>query len=1057
MDFKLLTPIYKALALWIALQTITGIPLYAQSSDTLLVKGVILNGSNQPVANVSVGVEGSYELPALTDQAGVFAVKVLSGDEWLNVVPTANYKPRRVFLNRRTELTVYLTNSEIESGDDQISILSRPFLKRDLVSAFSAVNAENILHSPVISVDQYMQGRVTGMHVVNRSGDWGSGAVNLLRGLSSLNANNRPLYIVDGFPVNSGIFESNLAGFEYNSLLGINTLDISQITVVKDPTVTAAYGSKASNGVVYISTLDPSVTETVIELNLRSGYSLAPDNQISQMNANQHKTLVSELLFSSGMREELILEEFPNLFLEKDDDRFIDYQHNTNWQDWIFGDAAFHNVNLKVKGGDEIARYGLSFAYINSKGVIRETGYDGYNLRFVSLLNIFTWLKMNAGVSLNYNNSRLKESGKVFQTNPVLAGLGKSPMLNPYKYDAEKNQISELTNVDELGVSNPLAIIENYEAKNNNFDFVTTLGFEATLKTNFLLHSNFGLNYNVLKEQIFMPNQGMELYYNKEAYNVSKASNNSLTSFYNNTYLTFNKKISNNHTFSSVTGWNMMNNRFEFDWALTKNAHENDYYRMLQDGTNNLRELGGSNRVWNWLSFYENLFYSYKDKYLVMASLSLDGSSRVGDNAANTFRLGGIPFGFFYAAGAAWRLSNEKIFKNCSALDDLKLRLSYGRTGNDDIGEANALKWYNAVRFRETSGLYPAIMYNDQLTYETVGQINGGIDLAVFGNRFRVNLDIYRSQTDNMLVYAPLEYYFGYDFRAENNGKMRNEGAELNLFFRIIDHPKFKWDIQPWYSTNRNKILEIKGDKLVTAVKGGEIVNMKGEQANSFYGFIFKGVYSTEEEAMEAGLKNDKLIPYHAGDAIFEDISGPKGTPDNIINSFDKTIIGSSMPKHFGGLNNTFQYKRWALNAFLQFVQGNEIFNYVRYVNESMIGLENQSSKVLARWHYQGHITEVPRAVYGDYIGNALFSDRWIEDGSYLRIKNITLSYTIPENFLNFRNAQFYVTASNVVTFSRYLGYDPEFGHSFSHLEQGIDYGLTPQSRQFIIGIRLGL
>jgi hypothetical protein len=286
---------------------------------------------------------------------------------------------------------------------------------------------------------------------------------------------------------------------------------------------------------------------------------------------------------------------------------------------------------------------------------------------------------------------------------------------------------------------------------------------------------------------------------------------------------------------------------------------------------------------------------------------------------------------------------------------------------------------------------------------------------------------------------------------------MQNTGIELNVFYRIISGSKFKWDIEGWYSANANEILEIKGDKLVTAVPGAEIVNMVGEKANSFYGYIFEGVYATNDEARDAGLINDKQIAFVGGDAKFADLSGPAGVPDNKIDNYDKTVIGSAIPKHFGGFSNTFQYKRWSLNAFFQFALGNEIFNYVRYQNERMAGLENQSDKVLSRWQYNGQVTEVPRAVYEDVIGNASFSTRWIEDGSYLRLKNIVLSYTISDKFLTFKNAQFYVSANNVITLSDYLGYDPEFAYSHNHLTQGIDYGLAPQPRQFIFGIKLGL
>lgn len=1053
---KRLTVSLRSIALFVVLFLVM-IVFSGQAQDSLLVKGVILSGNNQPLPNISVSIEGSYELPVVTDESGKFTIKSSSGSNWLIISPASDFKKKRVFINDRKDMKIFLTPENLSSGDDIYNILSKQVYKRNIISSYGDLDVENIHQSPAISVDQYLQGRIPGVNVVNRSGDLTSGATTLTRGTKSLNGTNQPLYIIDGIPLTSQeLFGSNLDGYSYNPLILVNPMDISRTTVIKDPAITAAYGSKASNGLILVETLDPSATETTIDLDLRSGYSLAPSDLIPQMNAVQHKTLINEVLFTSGMLEERIKEVYPCLFLTKEDQSFIDYQHDTQWQKIIFTNSFFNNLNLKVKGGDEIARYGLSFGYLNGDGIIKTTGFDGYNLRFVSRLNIFTWLKMNAGVSMNYNNSSLKESAKIKETSPILASLGKSPMLNPYKYDVEGNLTKLIADVDELGTSNPLAIIDNYEAKNTNFNFLSTLGFEFALKPNLDILTNFGLTYNALKEQIFMPNKGMEHYYNLEAINVSKASNNTLTSFYNNTYYRFDKNFGKYHSFINTGGVNVFTNSFEYDWGLTKNAHENDQYRMLQDGTNSLREIGGLNKIWRWLSFYENFTYIFRDKYIVTGSISLDGSSRVGDNALHTIKLG-VPLGLFYAGGLGWRLSNESFLKNVNWLDELKIRISAGKTGNDDIGESNASNYYQAVRFRETVGLFPALVPNEELSYETVTQINGGLDISLFGSRYVLNLDLYRSTTRDMLIYSPLEAYLGYGFRPENGGKLLNSGIEANLFARIIDSKNFKWDIRADFSKLRNEILEMKGDKLISDIEGAQIVNMTGAQANSFYGYIYKGVFTSAAEAASANLFNNKNMAYRAGDAMYEDLSGPEGKPDGKINDYDKTTIGSSLPDLFGGLSNTFTYKRWSLSTFLQFVKGNEIFNYVRFKNEQMTGLANQSASVLNRWQYDGQATDIPRALWKDPVGNSDFSTRWIEDGSYFRVKNITLSYTIPSQFLAFRNAQIYVSANNILTFSKYLGYDPEFAYSYSQIDQGVDYGQTPQPRQFIVGIKIGL
>jgi TonB-linked SusC/RagA family outer membrane protein len=549
----------------------------------------------------------------------------------------------------------------------------------------------------------------------------------------------------------------------------------------------------------------------------------------------------------------------------------------------------------------------------------------------------------------------------------------------------------------------------------------------------------------------------MSRYFDGEAWNVSKAGTDKLSSIYNNTYLNLTRTIGEYHNLSSMTGFMVNTNNFEFDWGLTKNAHISDQYKTLQYGSDNLREIGGTTRIWNWMTIYENLAYTFKDKYMLTASLSFDGSSRLGDQALNTVKLGNQPFGLFYSAGFAWRLSSESFLKNNYWIEDLRWRLSYGKTGNDDIGESSASNYYKAVQFRETVGLYPAVLTNKELTYENVSQLNTGLDIVLWGNRISATIDVFKSQTSNMLIYSPVDAYLGYDYRMENSGKMTNKGLEFSLFARLKSEGDFKWDLQGNVSTVANEVTDIKGSRIITEIEGGEIVNMAGQPANSFYGYIFKGVYASETAALAANKINDRGMAYGAGDAIFEDISGPDGAPDGVINSYDKTTIGSPLPSLYGSLINTFTYKKFTLSATIQFVSGNEIFNYVRFKNEEMTGLENQSAYVLNRWQYPDQITNVPRALWQDPMGNSAFSTRWIEDGSFVKLKNITLSYRIPEEFLTFKNAEIYVTANNLLTFTKYLGYDPEFSYSFMQIHQGVDYGLMPQTRQFIIGVKVGL
>lgn len=1029
-----------------------------KAQESFSVKGVVVSPENKPIANVSIGVEGSKQMPAFSNENGEFEFSATDGNVWLGINPASEFKRKREFLGGRTSIKIMLTPIDVPSGEDVLIVLNQTINRKNMASSFSDLDISNIQNTITPSVDRYMQGRIPGMHVVNQSGTPGSGATTFIRGLNSLNASTQPLYIVDGAIIEpQGLFGSIVNGYNYNPLTAVNPFDISNATVLKDAVYSAAYGSKASNGLIMITTLDPSATETSFDIEFRRGLSLKPQRYIPQMNSMQHKTLANELIFTSGTLEEDMVDEYPNIFLEPDMETFNNYQHDTNWQPYVFDNASFTNFNIKVKGGDEIARYGLSIGYFDNNGILKNTSYDAFNLRFVSLVNIFSWMRMNATVSFNTSNSSLKESGKVNATSPILSSLAKSPLLNPYQYDADGLETTMLSEVDEFGVSNPLATIHNFEANNKNYHIITSLGLEANLGKKFILSTNVGILYNSLKERLFMPNKGMELYYNNEVHNVAKAATNTFNGFTNNTMLVYNQSIGTSHRINATTGFNIMTNKFQFDYGIAKNSHKNDEYRMLTDGVDNLREIGGENRNWNWASIYEKIDYEYQDKYIAMATLSLDASSRIGEKALNTLNIFGNPFGLFYSTGLGWRISNEPFLKQATWLEEFKLRASLGRTGNDDIGESNASNFYKTVHYRATTGLVPATIANPTLTYETIDQLNLGTDIALWGNRLKMSFDIYQTSVSNMLIYVPLKAYIGYDFRPQNSGKMQNTGWDAYAFLRLVNGRNFKWDIEATLSQTKNHIVNIEGDKFVSEYENYELVNMVGEAANSFYGYQFNGVYSTTKEAVEAGLKNAKGIAYKAGDAIYADISGPNGNPDGIINDYDKTIIGNPFPKLIGGITNTFKYRNFTFSAYVNFVSGNEVYNYLRYKNESMTNFANQSVYVLNRWQYEGQQTDVPRALWNDPMGNSSFSSRWIEDGSYLRLKNVSLSYRIPNEFLAFKYAEFYISASNLFTLSNYLGYDPEFSYSYNLVEQGIDYGQTPHPRQFLVGIKIGL
>lgn len=1038
-------------------------PLWAQLEGYVMLEGYTLNGriadvSGNPVENVSISVENYNVQPVISDSLGGFEIFVPSGMVNILVNPVDRFHPKIISLNNRSEITVFLTPLDMESMDKSIKISHYEKRRRNLISSYKTYNPENYPYYPYETIDQYFQGVVPGMYVINTSGMPGSATSSFIRGIKSINTNNQPLYIVDGIPLETfGLFQSELHGFTYNPLTSLEPFDISNITILKDGYATALYGVRGSNGVVLIETLKPTELKTIIDLNYKTGIQFRQEQLFPQMDNDQHRTYANEILLTSDIPEENFPELYPALFSNEYTDDYHRYKHNTNWQDLIFRDGIMNEVQLRIKGGDEIARYGLSVGYMKKTGIIKSTDYSRLNIRLVGTFNIFKWLRMYISTHLNTNTSNLIESALSSQTSPILTSLHKTPMMMPYAFDRDGNQLSVLDDIGSLGVSNPYSIFENFKGINRNNHSLNSIRLEGDVTDRLKFTSLFGINLNTLSEDVFMPNYGMAYYYDGTAYNVSKKVKNFLYSIYFDNNISFKPELGSNQDLSLQLGVRSSMNKFENDIGISKNSYENDEYESLQNGVFYLKEIDGSTGRWNRLAAYINTSYAFRNKYLLNLAVSSEHSTRLGRNT-DLMQIGSVPFANFYSIGAGWRISSEEFMKNIAWIEELKLRASYSISGNDDIGNTNALNFLMVDHYRETTGVQRGNFTDGSLKHETLEQLNAGMDISLYGNRLNLLINYYNITTKDMLVFEPQSFYTGFSFVPTNNGSVNTRGLEIETNLRIVNQSRFKWDLNVNITPlQKSEVLEIRDDRLVTSFAGGEFISETGQSILEFYGYEYDGVITTSEEAEALSLINEKGIPFVAGDARYIDYSGPAGVPDSIINDYDKVSLGSPLPEIYGGISNTFTYGRWSLNVGVYFVSGNKSFNYLRYQNEKMTDLSNQSTTALNRWYYEGHETDIPRALWEDPAGNSAFSSRWIEDASFLRIKNLTLSYAIPDQFLAFRNMKVYVTVNNLFTWSNYLGYDPEFSYSFNSMAQGIDYGLIPSTRSVIAGIKVGL
>ncbi len=1035
----------------------------ATGQDSLIVTGTITGIHNEPVSDVAVSIEGVYQPPVITDSLGQFQLVPPSGDRWILIEPADDkYKSRRVYLNRRGELSIQLTPMNMDSGYDEIGSLFRTEVRRNIPYAYSSQDPNKTMYVPGQSIDQVLQGKIPGLLSTSQSGMPGAGVNNNLRGIRSIFTNNQPLYVVDGIPIEeSGVFQSSLTGHNYNALFSINPKDITNITILKDYLASSIYGVRGSNGVVLIETLQPTEIQTRIVSSYRTGLSMEP-RQISQLNSRQYKTLANEVLMTSGLFEENYKNDFFPLFTTANDPEYYKYNNNMNWQDKVYRNALMNEYYLRILGGDEIARYGLSVSYLNHNGIINETNANRFNVRFVGAFNVFNWLKMDINSSLVNTQANIKESALSKQTSPILTSLYKSPMLFPYQFDKDGGQLKTLEEVNSLGVSNPVAVIERFEGHEKNYRFATSFRMEANIWKEYLkMTSLVGINYISLNEKVFMPRSGMELYFDQEAWNAAKSLKNYLNSFYINNYFSYRQEFKHIHLFTASAGLRMQQNRFQIDWGIAQNSHLSDKYKQLQDGVSYLRTMGGESSRWNRLGAYTQAGYAFRNKYMINASLVTEFTSRTGNNSHDVVWIGGNPYGMFYSIGGAWRLSGESFFRDVTWLEDLKLRISFGKTGNDDIGNLSSLNYYTVIHYRETSGLIPGTKNDQSIQFEENQQTNVGIDLSLWGNRTSFTFDLYSGKTKNLLVFEPQPSFIGFVTIPTNNGEVSNRGWETSFSTRIIEKNKMVWDLAFNAAKVKNRLVAIKDGAVIAPFEGGALISKVGHPILSFYGYQYNGVYASSEDAADTdrggGLATERGLLYGAGDAKFSDISGPDGKPDGIINEFDRTILGSPFPDFFGGISNTFRLGRWSVIADLQFVTGHQVYNYLRSQNEKMTDLSNQSSNTLNRWTTEGQLTNVPRALYNDPMSNAAFSSRWIEDGSYIRLKYLTFAYTVSEKVGFLQNMEVYVTATNLWTWTKYLGYDPEFSFSYYTMEQGIDYGKMPHTRSFMLGINLGL
>lgn len=917
--------------------------------------------------------------------------------------------------------------------------------KTDVIGAITYVPDSRFSQLAHVSITSLLQGQVPGLKVVNTSGSPGSGALLNIRGVSTFNAGNTPLFILDGIPIKADRFSNAMTRNSDNDpLADINPSDIASVTVLKDAASTSLYGMRGANGVVIVNTYGGTNGKTLLDFSGFSGIVDTPPHQ-SVFNAAQYRSFMLEKEKLRGLSDAQINNGVGRYLLTSTPANQVQrYNNDTDWQDEVTRKGVYNDYHLNLRGGDAVSKYSVNVGYTTQAGGIDNTNYNRFSTRFN--LDYKVGRKLSFLNSLAYTKSgrNLRDEGNSTNINPLFLAAVKSPTLTSFKQDLAGNNLRDLDSADYAGRNNPYSVINRMRGENSTNRITGKIIGQYTFNPYLNLKIGVSGDFYRLDEKRFRPAAG----FMPEAYVIrSSAEKNSTELMVNNENLLSYARTSKSgeHALSAFVGNSFQVTAQDSKYAVTVNANSDEFGGINTGDQKSLDSIGSSSPTWNLMSFFAGAQYAFKSKYIVGANVRADGSSRFAE---------GKQWGYFPSISAAWRISAEPFLKNSKAISELKLRTSYGLSGNQEVGYYNAFNVLTSSNYSDYAGVRIGSLGNPDFTWEETAQFNLGLDVGFAKDRVSISADYYAKKTYNLYNTIRLPGISGFNTYAVSEGTVKNKGIELGITAKLLDG-KFGWQMSVNAAYNKNEISEL--PKLFTSVKSygdfaGEL--SIGTSIGSFYGYKALGVYkSTADVKLRNGA--DNANPFQGGDMIFEDKDG-----NGIIDQADRQIIGNVNPDYYGGFTNVFSFRNFDLNVFVDFSVGNQVYNAQRAALEGMTNYDNQSTTIENRWKKDGDVTDMPRALHGDAVGNTRFSSRWIENGSYARIKALTLGYTLPlqGTFKRvFTNARILLTAQNVYTFTNYKGGNPELGSVSNQMMYGLDYGNIPQTRSILLGLKLGL
>ena len=984
----------------------------ALSAQNKNISGKVIDEKHQPVLGASVVVKGTTK-GTTTDFDGNFTIDVPA--KATLSVSFIGYHTQNVAVGNQNQLTIVL-KEEQEQLDEVVVVGYGTVRKKDLTGAVTSVSNKALKEKPIANAGEALQGRAAGVQVTS-AGKPGDNVSFRIRGISTIN-NSEPLLVIDGVPTDLGI----------NAL---NVDDIENIDVLKDASATAIYGSRGANGVVLITTKKGKNGDGKLSFSTNIALQQATNLPV-MLNAREfasfHNEMIANYNRTPGVSPLTQRPDFANP---------EDWGEGTNWLKALFRPAFMRNYSLSYSGGNDKSNYYVSGGVFDQDGIILNTSYRRYTVQFNGESRVKPWIKFGNNLTLSHDE---KKSGD-YNIRMAMASLPTQPIYNEdgsYSGpDSPAHQYSDIRNVIGTALINGQNTTKGYNILGNIFAEITPV-------KHLVFKTTGGLDFKYWDNRSFSPKYNWKPIPNPLS-NLYQDANKSTTLLWDNT-LTYTNTFAQKHFLNVMVGTSAQNNVYSKINASVSNFLS-DQQNQLSKGLEN-PTVGGTMNDWAILSFIGRLNYTYADKYLLTATVRRDGSSRFSKENR---------WGTFPSFSLAWRASNESFFPKNDYVNDVKLRVGYGMTGNQ--GGIDNYAYFTKLRTGQyvfnnnlVSTLYPHVMPNPNVKWETVEQFNGGIDLALLKNRLNLTFDAYIKNTSDMLVPMAVSVSSGYSDIAVpsiNAGKVENKGVELTVSSVNVNKKDFQWNTDVNVSFNRNKIVKMNdGVPLFTGFEAFltklQILS-EGHPVNSFYGYVMNGLFQNQAEVDNYATQVENGTA--PGDVKFRDLNN-----DGVINAEDRTYIGNPFPEWTFSMNNNFNYKNIDLQIFLQGVAGNDIYNANRIWQEGMSVPQNQIAKVKDRWTGEGTSNSIPRAIYGDPNQNARHSTRFVEDGSYLRIKNVTLGYTLPKEVTQKFHTdmlRIYLSCQNLYTFTKYSGMDPEVGTG------GVDGGTYPVTRTVSFGLNV--